>query len=445
MNIHTSRILALVMAFVMVLSMASVPAKAASAEIKYVDGDSAIVGALTVGDEVIALTAAMLAGGETAMEGGIYLSEQAIALAAVPFLGQVLGVDLTKVEENLPKSVFAPDSGSSLSLDQETFDALASGTAVQIPAVQVDEETAEKLGESAMKYVGMIVEGVSDAMKMSADSDVLDLGSREVDASIITLTVGPDDLAEICKSVLTEAAADEDMKALAAFVADSFMAGYSAVPGAPAPEGMEEMTGADLVASIWPALPELAEQVASSVAEAGLQVSISIAMDNETGDIACVGASVAAAGSVITLSATILPELVYVDLSADEVSLASFCFVTSENTDAAYEAALSIAINGQDMFIASYYWDKESGGYALVVTDETDTETTVLGTLAQNEDSIVLTVNQIDEDVMDLTITLSENGTAEMPEFQDVLTMSEEELTPIIEMVTSIASSVMGE
>lgn len=447
MKFHTSRILALVMAFVMVLSMASVPAKAASAEIKFIDGDDAIVGSFIIGEDTVALIASMIAGGETAMEGGIFASSEAIAIAAVPFLGQALGVDLSKLEENLPKSVFAPDSGSSLSLDPETYDAIVNGSALQmqVPTVEVDEETAEKLGTVAEKYAEMIVSGIANSMKMTAGSDVLPLGNRDVEVSVVSLTVGPEALAELAQSVLTEAAADEDAKALVAFIADSFKAGYTAVPEAPIPEGMEEMTGADITEAVWPSLPELAEQAAASVTEAGLQVTISIATDNATGEVVCVGASVEAEGEVITLSAIVVPEMVYVDLSANEVSLASFQFITVENSDAAYEAQLAIAANGQYVFIADYQWDKESGAYGLVITDETDTETVVIGTLSTTEDSIVLTVNQVDDEAMDLTVTLSESGDVQMPEFQDVLTMSEEELAPIVETVSSLAASLLSE
>ena len=53
----------------------------------------------------------------TALDLSIFGSQTACALQS-SLLDQVYGVDRTKIEENLPKSVFAPDSGSAYALDE---------------------------------------------------------------------------------------------------------------------------------------------------------------------------------------------------------------------------------------------------------------------------------------------------------------------------------------
>ena len=120
-----SRVFAWAVAFALVFSLAAVPASAESgalsAELLISSEEMNVSGkvALDVEQAMLMISAVMTSGGD-AFTNAIYLSPLAFIVES-DLVGGSYGLDLPALADNLPNSIFAPDSGSAFALDEETY------------------------------------------------------------------------------------------------------------------------------------------------------------------------------------------------------------------------------------------------------------------------------------------------------------------------------------
>ena len=126
----TKRVFSWITAFVLVFSLlafparaASVPSGALSAELVFASEEMDVSGKIALDPDQLLLGAMVCVGanGTSLADLGAYLSGQAVA-AGGSMIGGTYGVDFATLVRNLPNSIFAPDSGSSYALDEETYD-----------------------------------------------------------------------------------------------------------------------------------------------------------------------------------------------------------------------------------------------------------------------------------------------------------------------------------
>ena len=116
-----ARIFSWITAFVLVFSLLAFPARATSAPSGALSAEPVfssegmdISGKLALDPDQLLLGAMVCVGanGTSLADLGAYLSGQAVA-AGGSMIGGTYGVDFATLVRNLPKSIFAPDSGSS--------------------------------------------------------------------------------------------------------------------------------------------------------------------------------------------------------------------------------------------------------------------------------------------------------------------------------------------
>ena len=371
----------------------------------------------------------------TALDLSIFGSQTACALQS-SLLDQVYGVDRTKIEENLPKSVFAPDSGSAYALDEENYAALMEAL---IESKAAPAEALENTGDATAlveKYGSILVEAVSGKLKNEAGFETITIGAEEIRAMVTSVTLDTDAICGIVESILSEAAQDEELKALAAAYFDQ--RGVYEVTG---------MTGEEMAAEMWENMDAFTQETVASIQEAAVGLS---------GKMYMKGAAPVAVALVVTVQddpLSILLTLGEEPLKSGEVSLVvtagdvemiRMAYEVVENTEETYAARFSFSEGETDVLQFALAWDKIASAY-VISTAVDGVPMSLAGTVTQEEDAIIITLDTINGvDMGEISLTLREGDTVEIPAFTEILTLTEEQAGTFVEGIMAIYDILYG-
>lgn len=446
MKHHFASAVAALMALVLVLTMGFAPVASAEGEAEESTCGSvalkvAVEGmnldaklAVDFANSLAAIALQMEADG-TALDLSIFGSQTACALQS-SLLDQVYGVDRTKIEENLPKSVFAPDSGSAYALDEESYAALMEAL---IASKAAPAEALENTGDATAlveKYGSILVEAISGKLKNEAGFETITIGTEEVRAMVTSVTLDTDAICGIVESILSEAAQDEELKALAAAYFDQ--RGVYEVAG---------MTGEEMAAEMWENMDEFTQETVASIQEAAVGLS---------GKMYMKGAAPVAVALVVTVQddpLSILLTLGEEPLKSGEVSLVvtagdvemiRMAYEVVENTEETYAARFSFSEGDTDVLQFALAWDKIASAY-VISTAVDGVPMSLTGTVTQEEDAIIVTLDTINGvDMGEISLTLREEDTVEIPAFTEILTLTEEQAAVFMEGIEAIADILYG-
>ena len=371
----------------------------------------------------------------TALDLSIFGSQTACALQS-SLLDQVYGVDRTKIEENLPKSVFAPDSGSAYALDEENYTALMEAL---IASKAAPAEALENTGDATAlveKYGSILVEAISGKLKNEAGFETITIGTEEVRAMVTSVTLDTDAICGIVESILSEAAQDEELKALAAAYFDQ--RGVYEVTG---------MTGEEMAAEMWENMDAFTQETVASIQEAAVGLS---------GKMYMKGAAPVAVALEVTVQddpLSILLTLGEEPLKSGEVSLVvtagdvemlRMAYEVVENTEETYAARFTFSEGETDVLQFALAWDKIASAY-VISTAVDGVPMSLAGTVTQEEDAIIVTLDTINGvDMGEISLTLREEDTVEIPAFTEILTLTEEQAAVFMEGIEAIADILYG-
>lgn len=371
----------------------------------------------------------------TALDLSIFGSQTACALQS-SLLDQVYGVDRTKIEENLPKSVFAPDSGSAYALDEESYAALMEAL---IESKAAPAEALENTGDATAlveKYGSILVEAVSGKLKNEAGFETITIGTEEIRAMVTSVTLDTDAICGIAESILSEAAQDEELKALAAAYFDQ--RGVYEVTG---------MTGEEMAAEMWENMDAFTQETVASIREAAVCLS---------GKMYMKGAAPVAVALVVTvqddplsIQLTLGEEPlksgeVSLVVTAGDVEMIRMAYEVVENTEETYAARFSFSEGETDVLQFALAWDKIASAY-VISTAVDGVPMSLAGTVTQEEDAIIVTLDTINGvDMGEISLTLREGDTVEIPAFTEILTLTEEQAAVFMEGIEAIADILYG-
>lgn len=371
----------------------------------------------------------------TALDLSIFGSQTACALQS-SLLDQVYGVDRTKIEENLPKSVFAPDSGSAYALDEESYAALMEALTASKAA---PAEALENTGDATAlveKYDSILVEAISGKLKNEAGFETITIGTEEVRAMVTSVTLDTDAICGIVESILSEAAQDEELKALAAAYFDQ--RGVYEVAG---------MTGEEMAAEMWENMDAFTQETVASIQEAAVCLS---------GKMYMKGAAPVAVALVVTvqddplsIQLTLGEEPlksgeVSLVVTAGDVEMIRMAYEVVENTEETYAARFSFSEGETDVLQFALAWDKIANAY-VISTAVDGVPMSLAGTVTQEEDAIIVTLDTINGvDMGEISLTLREEDTVEIPAFTEILTLTEEQAAVFMEGIEAIGDILYG-
>lgn len=446
MKHHFASAIAALMALVLVLTMGFAPVASAedlmeestcgSVELK-IDVEGVYLDAKLAVDFVNSLAAMawQMETDGTALDFSLFGSMTAYALQS-SLLDQVYGVDRTKIEENLPKSVFAPDSGSAYALDEESYAALMDTLiASKVAYAEAPEDTGDTTA-LAEKYGSIIVEAVSGKLKNEAGFETITIGSEEIRAMVTSVTLDTDAICGIAESILSEAAQDEELKALAAAYFDQ--TGVYEVTG---------MTGEEMAAEMWENMDEFTQEAVAYIQEAAISLSGKMYMKGASP--VALALVVTVQGDPLSIQLTLGEEPlksgeVSLVVSASDVEMIRMAYQVVENTEETYAAQFSFSEGETDVLQFALAWDKTASAYIISTVLE-GVPVSLSGTVTQEEDAIIVTLDTINGVAMgEISLTLREEETVEIPAFTEILTLNEEQAGRFVEGIMAIYDILYG-
>lgn len=454
-----SRVVASVLAVLLMISL--VPAAAAlgpgsSLELKAsAEGTELSAKAFVdTAGEFFALTGKMTSEGKTMLDGGLYVSARYIILQSAVLLGKTYGLDLTHYAENLASSVFAPDSGSTLAQDADTY-AMLQGNFADVITTNVSGQNLEALQELVLNLTAPVetligamekpINELSDNLVSNAEISmkpgVLTLHNGEQkNVSLTAITFGPEAMGNAVGQLLLELEKDEEVKfAVTEIVTLLQDAGILTLK-----DDMADMTGEDLVEAVWQQLPEIARTLPKEMAEEKISVTFRAATEKATEDMVSIGVDLSAEGKTESLEVCFVQDAgqtqcgitfaisgqkartVWITASEQGRGNAEYRFELVEEDKSLGYAALSL----------------EPGKYSLTLC--VDDETTVLsGRIQETADSLVITLDMVGQKPVENTyLALRTNDSIIVPQYTEVLSLGEEEMEALIATVRELAESV---
>lgn len=439
---RTSRLLALLMALAMMLSLASAAfaaTDATSAEI-IVSGDNFnLTGKLSYSEEEDALSmgASMTVDGENTVDLTGYFSTKALVLVSA-LLDAPYGIEYAKLAENLPDSVFAPDSGSQFALDQEDYDQLlelVSGVAA------MGEDAAELPDVSGVDISGLTdaivalvpafsqgIEAASKNMTMESSTGKLTINGTEVNVQTVKVQYGTASVIALYDAVLSAAKDDEAAQNAIATLIDLVNATGEDLG----------VTGAEFVQALVEHNQEMRDSMAEALGQYDIQCEVTASANEEGTALVEAGVKLSMDGEPVEVKLQMSESLDYLrlDLNAGGET-AALAFAVTENSEDALAFRFSV-LSGEDEDAVVYTQDKKAQTFDVSMVETVSgqtTTTTVSGHYVVEENLLSLVVDTLDGQDMggSVTLNLRTNDTLTVPSFTEITKLTEEELMNVFQ------------
>lgn len=439
---RTSRLLALLMALAMMLSLASAAfaaTDATSAEI-IVSGDNFnLTGKLAYSEEENALSmgGSVAVDGENTVDLTGYFSAKALVLVST-LLDAPYGFEYAKLAENLPDSVFAPDSGSQFAFDQEYYDQLlelvSGAAAMGADAAELPDESGVDISgltdsvTALMPALTTAVQAASQNMTMQTTTGKVSINGAEVNVQTVKVQYGTAAVAAMFDSLLATAKDDEAVQNALIGLIDFLNASGNDMG----------VTGEEFVQAVVEQNQEMRDAVAEALADydAACEVYLS---SNEDGTAPVeLGFQMTLDGETVEAKLQMSESLDYLrlDLNAGGET-AALVFAVTENSEDALAFRFSV-LSGEDEDAVVYTQDKKAQTFDVSMVETVSgqtTTTTVSGHYVVEENLFSLVVDTLDGQDMggSVTLNLRVNDTLTVPSFTEITKLTEEELMNVFQ------------
>lgn len=438
-----ARVFSWVMAVVLVFSLVAVPASADpdtySAELLFSAEGVDISGKIALDTTQILLgaVASMASQGVTMMDAAAYLSPQAIAVESA-MIGGAYGFDLPSISENLAHSIFAPDSGSSYALDQETYDQVIAALdeafdfVSSAPSADAHAMDTSALDQAAAVLAEVFAEPAAQlaAMLVMESSNVTEIvNGTAIDATQMRITADGEALmgaAELFVATIQES--PEAQSALAVILDAMGTAGVDL--GA---------SGTEIVQMIVQQGDQLLEELRSSVQESGFSSSVLVSLSNATQNPVKLAMELQADGSVLSFNILIGEAFDFfrAEMQEDGQPGPAFQFEMGQSAETVMSFKFSIWNGTVEDASVALDLDATNQTFQLSLVSN-DTTSTISGYFTMSEGLFSLTVDKMDGQEFGGTITLNlrSDDSIALPAFSEITAMSEEEFTALVQQVS---------
>ena len=439
---RTSRLLALLMALAMMLSLASAAfaaTDATSAEI-IVSGDNFnLTGKLAYSEEENALSmgASMTADGENTVDLTCYSSAKALVLVSA-LLDAPYGIEYAKMAENLPNSVFAPNSGSQFALDQEDYDQLlelVSGVAAMgADAAELPDESSVDISgltdsvTALMPALTTAIQAAAQNMTMQTTTGKVSINGAEVNVQTVKVQYGTAAVAALVDSLLATAKDDEAVQNAMIALIDFLNASGNDMG----------VTGEEFVQAVVEQNQEMRDAVAEALADYDVAWEVYLSSNEDGTAPVELGFQMTLDGETVEAKLQMSESLDYLrlDLNAGGET-AALVFAVTENSEDALAFRFSV-LSGEDEDAVVYTQDKKTQTFDVSMVETVSgqtTTTTVSGHYVVEENLLSLVVDTLDGQDMggSVTLNLRVNDTLTVPSFTEITKLTEEELMNVFQ------------
>lgn len=439
---RTSRLLALLMALAMMLSLASAAfaaTDATSAEIIVSADNFNLTGKLSYSEEENALSmgASMAVDGENTIDLTGYFSAKALVLVSA-LLDAPYGIEYAKLAENLPDSVFAPDSGSQFALDQEDYDQLlelvSGAAAMGADAAELPDVSGVDISGLTDAIVALVpafsqgIEAASKNMTMESSTGKLTINGTEVNVQTVKVQYGTASVIALYDAVLSAAKDDEAAQNAIATLIDLVNATGEDLG----------VTGAEFVQALVEHNQEMRDSMAEALGQYDIQCEVTASANEEGTALVEADVKLSMDGEPVEVKLQMSESLDYLrlDLNAGGET-AALVFAVTENSEDALAFRFSV-LSGEDEDAVVYTQDKKAQTFDVSMVETVSgqtTTTTVSGHYVVEEDLLSLVVDTLDGQDMggSVTLNLRTNDTLTVPSFTEITKLTEEELMNVFQ------------
>lgn len=353
---------------------------------------------------------------ESSLDLNLFLGKQQIVLQDSLLLNGAYGIDLETLAENLPNSVFAPDSGSVLALDQALYDSLMA------PA----EEDASSVGiiggadgpTSVIVSAGGLAATLLKNASMKLSPGELELESGTVKTTDTIISFDAEGLAQLADNALT-GLSEETQGKLARLLTSFF--------------GSGEETG------------EAGSSLRDVLIRADARLSLSISLDKKTKQVVSANAVLSWEERTTDLRAIFTDNFCSLTLTREGSAPLCAALYLDERTDSTLAYRLCVTQGDTSGSQLRFRWDKAAGTYVFTAEhgDRTDELT---GTIQTSLDTAVITVDTANgRQLEDTQLTLRRNDTVTLPEYQDIVTMDESGILRLLQRAITVTLTIVKE
>lgn len=439
---RTSRLLTLLMALAMMLSLASAAfaaTDATSAEIIVSADNFNLTGKLSYSEEENALSmgASMAVDGENTIDLTGYFSAKALVLVSA-LLDAPYGIEYAKLAENLPDSVFAPDSGSQFALDQEDYDQLlelvSGAAAMGADAAELPDESGVDISGLTDAIVALVpafsqgIEAASKNMTMESSTGKLTINGSEVNVQTVKVQYGTASVIALYDAVLSAAKDDEAAQNAIATLIDLVNATGEDLG----------VTGAEFVQALVEHNQEMRDSMAEALGQYDIQCEVTASANEEGTALVEADVKLSMDGEPVEVKLQMSESLDYLrlDLNAGGET-AALVFAVTENSEDALAFRFSV-LSGEDEDAVVYTQDKKAQTFDVSMVETVSgqtTTTTVSGHYVVEENLLSLVVDTLDGQDMggSVTLNLRVNDTLTVPSFTEITKLTEEELMNVFQ------------
>lgn len=439
---RTSRLLALLMALAMMLSLASAAfaaTDATSAEIIVSADNFNLTGKLSYSEEENALSmgASMAVDGENTIDLTGYFSAKALVLVSA-LLDAPYGIEYAKLAENLPDSVFAPDSGSQFALDQEDYDQLlelvSGAAAMGADAAELPDVSGVDISGLTDAIVALVpafsqgIEAASKNMTMESSTGKLTINGTEVNVQTVKVQYGTASVIALYDAVLSAAKDDEAAQNAIATLIDLVNATGEDLG----------VTGAEFVQALVEHNQEMRDSMAEALGQYDIQCEVTASANEEGTALVEADVKLSMDGEPVEVKLQMSESLDYLrlDLNAGGET-AALAFAVTENSEDALAFRFSV-FSGEDEDAVVYTQDKKAQTFDVSMVETVSgqtTTTTVSGHYVVEENLLSLVVDTLDGQDMggSVTLNLRTNDTLTVPSFTEITKLTEEELMNVFQ------------
>lgn len=439
---RTSRLLALLMALAMMLSLASAAfaaTDATSAEIIVSADNFNLTGKLAYSEEENALSmgASMAVDGENTVDLTGYFSAKALVLVST-LLDAPYGIEYAKLAENLPDSVFAPNSGSQFALDQEDYDQLlelvSGAAAMGADAAELPDESSVDISgltdsvTALMPALTTAFQAASQNMTMQTTTGKVSINGAEVNVQTVKVQYGTAAVAALFDSLLATAKDDEAAQNAMIALIDFLNASGNDMG----------VTGEEFVQAVVEQNQEMRDAVAEALADYDVAWEVYLSSNEDGTAPVELGFQMTLDGETVEVKLQMSESLDYLrlDLNAGGET-AALVFAVTENSEDALAFRFSV-LSGEDEDAVVYTQDKKTQTFDVSMVETVSgqtTTTTVSGHYVVEENLLSLVVDTLDGQDMggSVTLNLRTNDTLTVPSFTEITKLTEEELMNVFQ------------
>ena len=380
--------------------------------------------------------------GQVLAQRGLFYDGSAIAIQDTSLLEGTYGIDLTQFAANLPNSVFAPDSGSVLALDQQLYDALLTPEAAADITGDEDVTGDEDITISQDQGAALgIIGGADGPTAIFITGDTGDLLGALV-KSVSTKTA-PGELVldgETIKTTETTITLDaKGMARLAGTLLEQLQENEQA--RAALEELLSSLAGDAKVTDFD--LDETLSSLEDTLTQAGAGFTATMRRGRKSRELLSLSASWTYDGETTDFQAFLPESRCSLVRSGADGQSSTAELKAEENTENAFDLLFHTTRDGEESSSIRLRWDKKAGTYVLTVKngDETDELT---GRVQPSENALVITADTANaQSLEDCSLTLRRDDPAQMPQFQEILALSEDSILRSLRSILQAVQSQM--